>query len=102
MQLTNEMIEDIKKFAGAGFTPKETAFALGLKPAEFEQSLMDEESEASVAYFMGFFTNEFKVRESIMQMARSGSSPAQAQALKIINDTRKELTKGDYPGFAEQ
>jgi hypothetical protein len=99
MQLSSEQIEMIKRVAGAGYSPRETAFVLGISPAEFIKAIENEESEASIAYYNGFFSNELKVRESIMQMARSASSPAQTQALKILDATRQELTKGDFPGF---
>lgn len=99
MQLSNEQLEMIKRVAGAGYTPRETAFVLNISPAEFLKEIQHEESAISMAYYNGFFSNELKVRESIMQMARSASSPAQTQALKILDGTRQELIKGDYPGF---
>src|SRR5205085_1811106 len=63
--------------------------------------IKDDDSEISMAYFNGFYTSELSVRESILSLARSGSSPAHTMANKLFHDTRLNLRKQSYPGFDE-
>jgi hypothetical protein len=85
MQLTIEQLESITEMGTAAMTPKQVAYALGFKIAEFIDEIKNDESPINAAYFKGLYSNEFQVRKSIMQLARNGSSPAQAQALKLID-----------------
>jgi hypothetical protein len=91
-------LAEVERIAAAGFTPRQVAFMLGISPTSFETMVKNEESDASIAYYKGLLTAELAVRESVMQLARSGSSPAQASSLKIFDETKRQLTKD---GFVE-
>lgn len=101
MQTTPELLEEITRLAAAGFEPREVAYMLCVKPSEFIAAVQDEDNECSMAYFNGFYTSELSVRESILTLARSGSSPAHSMASKLFDETRRNLRKHSFPGFDE-
>ena len=101
MQTTPELLNEITRLGAAGFEPREIAFMLGVAPSEFIPRVKNEDDEISIAYFKGFYTAELSVRESILSLARSGSSPAHTMALKLFYETRSNLRKQSFPGFDE-
>lgn len=101
MQTTPEILEEITRLAAAGFEPREIAFMLGVAPSVFIPRCKDEDDEISIAYFKGFYTSELSIRESILSLARSGSSPAHTMALKLFYETRTSLRRQSFPGFDE-
>lgn len=101
MEITNEVLEQICKLSACAYSPKQVAFMLGIKPSDFEALVKNEDDPVSIAYFKGLYSSEHSVRESILLLARNGSSPAQASSLQLFNNVRKELIKGEYPGTTE-
>ena len=101
MEITEDLLSEITRVAGSAYSPRQVAFILGLKPSEFEEYIKNEDSDISIAYFKGLFSSELAVRESTINLATSGSSPAQTTAYKLFDDTRRELTRGSFPGFDE-
>lgn len=87
------LLDAIKRLSAAGYTPEQTAFRLGLDKDDFNRRLSVGEDDWSVAYFTGFNSIELVIRESVFNLAASGSSPAQTLAVKILEDTRKTLRK---------
>lgn len=92
-------LAEVERIAAAGYAPKQAAFMLGISPACFVEAIRNEESDISIAYFKGFFSSELSVRESVIALARSGSSPAQAAAIKLFDGTKQELRNAELPGF---
>ena len=93
MELNEQLLSEIKRLGAAGYNPKQTAFVLGISPAEFTQYLQEENHVAAIAYYQGFYASELAVREGIFLLARNGSSPAQTLAMKIFDETRKTIKK---------
>jgi hypothetical protein len=96
MELNDDILKEIERIAAASYSPREVAFILGLKVSEFVDLVRDEDSDAAVAYFKGFYSSELKVRESIMLTARNGSSPAHTMSNILFNETRRKLKKDGY------
>lgn len=101
MELNDTDLEAIERIAAAAYSPKEVAFALGYPPNEFVGLVMDENTNVSIAYYKGFYSSELSVRESILTLARNGSSPAQTMANKLFDETRRNLIKAGYPSANE-
>ena len=93
MELNSDILQQITRLGAVAFTPKQVAFSLGIAPADFMEQMMDENSDVSIAYFKGFYSSELSIRESVMKLARDGSSPAQTLALKHFDETRKTILK---------
>ena len=100
--LTPEELEMITSLAGVGYLPKQVAFMLGVSPGTFCETIKNEESPESIAYFKGLLSSEYEVRKSIMTLAQSGSSPAQTMAIKIFEGTKQTLIKDEYPGYTDE
>ena len=102
MDLSKEDLAEIEKVAAVAYSPREVAFILGFKVSEFIAQVKDEDSEASAAYFKGLYSSEHAVRESIMNMARNASSPAQTMANNLFNENRRNLIKSGFPTAGEE
>ena len=68
-------------------------YALGIAPSVMQVWMSDENHPATIAYYKGLLSSELSVRESVMQLARNGSSPAQTLAMKIFEETRKNIKR---------
>jgi hypothetical protein len=101
MELSNEILEEIERIAAAAYSPREVAFILGLPVKVFTAAVKDEDTDASIAYYKGLYSSELKVRESIMQLARNASSPAQTMANKLFDENRLNLFRSGFPSGTE-
>lgn len=90
---------EIKRMSAAAYNPKQIAFALGIDRDLFSTWMQNENHPASIAFYQGLFSSELAIRESVFQLARSGSSPAQTLAIKLFEETRKTLRR---EGFNEE
>ncbi len=93
MEWNEEILKDIERIAAAGYTPRGTAFRIGVAAERFLEILQNQEHPVTLAYYSGLNSSELAVIESVMQLARSGSGPAQTLALKIFDETRKNLKR---------
>lgn len=93
MQWKDEYAEMITRMAAVAFTPVQIAFALGIDKTIFCAWMQNETHPASVAFYKGFYSSELAVRENVFLLARSGSSPAQTLAVKLIDETRKSIKR---------
>ncbi len=91
MEYSEEILQQVTRIAAAGYTPKQTAFRMGIDETLFMRCLADDCDPLAAAYYTGLNTSELTVRESVFNLARSGSSPAQTLALKILDETRKTI-----------
>jgi hypothetical protein len=96
MELNETDLEEITRLAGCAYSPREIAAMMGIEATIFIKALNDEESAASIAYFSGLNSSEATVRESVMQLARNGSSPAQAMAMKLFDENKKNMRKDGF------
>ena len=96
MEWQSEYETMITRMAAAAYTHEQIAFALGLDVTSFNQWMHDDGHPASIAFYKGFYSSELTVRESVFQLARSGSSPAQTLAVKLIDETRKSIKRAGF------
>src|SRR4051812_35227399 len=93
MELNDAIIEAITKMGAAAYTPRQTAFSLSIAPKDFIEIMRNDEHPATIAYYKGFYSSELAIRENAFTLARSGSSPAQTLAIKLFDETRKNLLR---------
>ena len=96
MEISNEDLAEISRMGAAAYTPKQVCFAMGFKREIFFTEFNNEDSDLCASYYKGFFSSELVIRESVFQLARNGSSPAQTLALKNFDDTRKTIKKDGF------
>lgn len=96
MELNEQDLAQITRLAGCAYSPREIAAMMGIDVTIFISALNDEESDVSAAYFSGLNSSEATVRESVMQLARNGSSPAQAMAMKLFEENKKNMRKDGF------
>ena len=88
LQWTEEILSNVSRMAGAAFSIEEIAEVLEIEPSIIKLTYMDKESQFYKAYRKGFLARELELRERIFKDARNGSSPAQAQALKLLEQAK--------------
>lgn len=88
MQQNESFISDIETYASLMFTKEEIAVILEVDPAELKGLLQERESPAFKAFQRGRLKREAEVRKGIFDLAQNGSSPAQAFAMKIIENAK--------------
>lgn len=77
-------IEEIEKLAGLQFTRKEVSIITQIPISKFEG-----DTDENHAFLRGCLKAVAEVRQSILKMAKQGSSPAQNSFLKMIDDRIK-------------
>ena len=90
MQQNESFISDIETYASLMFTKEEIAVILEVDPVEMKTLLMERESPAFKAFQRGRLKREAEVRKGIFDLAQNGSSPAQAFAMKIIENAKMD------------
>ena len=88
MLQSESFISDIETYASLMFTKEEIAVILEVDPAELKTLLQDRESHTFKAFQRGRLRREAEVRKGIFDLAQNGSSPAQAFAMKIIENAK--------------
>jgi len=91
MEYNDEIINIIQRMSAAAYEPAQIAHAIGVNKNEFIEQLNTENSKVNTAFYKGYYSSQLAIRESLFKLARDGSSPAQTQALKLFDDTRKKL-----------
>ena len=90
MQQNESFISDIETYASLMFTKEEIAVILEVDPVELKGLLQERESLVLKAFQRGRLKREAEVRKGIFDLAQNGSSPAQAFAMKIIENAKMD------------
>jgi hypothetical protein len=91
IDITDSDLKEIQKLAGLFFTPKEIAVMLEMNPTAFYSACNVEGNDIYNAFTGGRLQGEVDLRESIMKMAKAGSSPAQTMALDMLKQSKLKL-----------
>ncbi len=86
MNLTEEQLAEVEAFGAAFMKPEEIAVIMELEPVGLRAAIEDQSSAVAKAYKKGFLSSKFQVNRKIVDLAKAGSSPAQAMANKLIQD----------------
>lgn len=85
--MTPDQLKSVEEKAGYFFSPEEIAII-----NEYPDSFIDRE-DFQRAYKKGRLIKEAALRKSIIDLATSGSSPAQVLAVQIMKDTNLDRIK---------
>lgn len=80
--LSEELVKEIEELAGLFFSPEEVELITGCN--------VDDPAFIK-AYKRGSLKSEAELRRSIIQLAKDGSSPAQAMANKMVESNKRNL-----------
>lgn len=82
--MENKELNDIQEYAALLFSPEEICIILELPISEFKHRFAIQGDEIYKAYYAGKLMTIAKHRKMILKLAEEGSSPAQAEVLKLI------------------
>ena len=85
--MNKEQLAMIEQMAGLQFSLDEVALIADVVKSAFE----DNGSKESIAYLKGRLKAQAEVRQSILSMAKQGSSPAHKQFLDMAKESEIEL-----------
>ena len=88
----DNILETVEASAYKGFAIKEVAHIIGRAPKEFELLFSNENDELVIAYKKGLYQAQADLRSQTMQSALSGSSPAQSEMKKYLDNAAINLT----------
>ena len=83
-------ITEVETYASLMFTKEEIAVILEVGPSELKVLLKDQDNPVFKAFQRGRLKREAEVRKGIFDLAQNGSSPAQAFAMKIIENAKMD------------
>lgn len=90
--LTKETLSEITRLSALLFTPRDIAVMLEISPVEeFIAECTREGNSVYTAFQSGRLQTEVDLRNSIIKLAKSGSSPAQTMAMDILNKSRIKM-----------
>ena len=84
MTLNKEQLDTLGKLGATFFSVPQCAIVIEVDPMDLKKAIKNPNTEAHKVYYKGLWTSTLRLRESIMDLAIRGSSPAQAQMLKIL------------------
>lgn len=88
MELTKEQLNEVTEWAMALFSPKEIALIMELDELAFAQAIAAKQGDIYKHYMKGRLISEGKIKKAVINLAESGSSPAQTLALKMIEEIK--------------
>ncbi len=77
MNLTKQQLEEVEEMAKLFYSPEEIAINLEADPDEFTELIRIRSGIVFNAYMKGWLASDIVLRQSILQAALNGSSPAQ-------------------------
>lgn len=91
VHLNEEQLSQVRELAKVFFTPKEIAIYLQCDIPAFAEACHEEGSAVFMAFHGGRLESTFELRKNIMQLANSGSSPAQTMALELLKSSEMKM-----------
>lgn len=87
-ELTTEEKENLEHFSKLLFCDRKLALIMGLDVDEFKTKMLLEDGEIFKIVSKGRLTAEAEIRESILDMAKRGSTPAQNSAEELLKQLK--------------
>lgn len=84
--MTKEDLDEVEYFAAQLYSVSRLATILGLDRAELQVEILEGKSHVAQAIIRGRTSRETAIRESILDSAVNGSSPAQNAAIQMLKE----------------
>jgi hypothetical protein len=88
--MSEEQLQQLEDLGAAFTSIEDAAIILQVDPGELGMQIFDKHTPQHQAYHRGRLLSEFETRQSIVSMAKQGSSPAQVMAMKLIKDLKMD------------
>ena len=88
--LNKEQLEQLEELGAAFTSIEDAAVILQVNYVNLGTRIACKESEEHQHYHRGRLKSEFETRQSIVNQAKQGSSPAQVLAMRLINDLKMD------------
>ena len=89
--ITPADLDEITKFAAAFFTPKQIAIVLQVDSEKFIDECDKEDCDIYLAFHAGRLKSEFEIKQAIVKLAKSGSSPAQTMSMEMLRQSQQKM-----------
>jgi len=89
--IKTEILKEIEELAAVFHSPKEVALMLEIEEAKMQEWMEAQDNEVYRSFQKGRLQSEFELRKSIVRLAKSGSSPAQAMALDMLKQSKLKM-----------
>lgn len=86
MELSEEQLKQVTEWAQMLFTPEEIAIVLQVDTGKMQDNINSRQGLVYAAYKRGQLLTIGKIRKAIIELAESGSSPAQTLAMSMIEN----------------
>lgn len=86
--MTEEQLDQLEELGAAFTSIEDAAVILQIDALELGMQINAKHTPQHQAYHRGRLRSEFETRQSIVNMAKQGSSPAQVMAMKLIKDLK--------------
>lgn len=86
--MSEDDLKEAERFAALLFDNEELAIILETTPEAIRVAI-DQKSPLGIAIIKGRLTCEAELRQSILDLAKRGSSPAQAMGVDFLNRIRR-------------
>lgn len=93
MTFDEDILKEIEEFAGLCFLPEQIAIIVGCPEETFMAEFKKKSSEVHLAFQRGSLLYEAKVRKSIYDLAKGGSSTSQNEYMKLKTNRDTTLFK---------
>jgi len=90
MDQNEPFVTEVENYASLMFTKEEIAIIIEVDPLQLQTVLEDRDHPAYRAFRRGRLKREAEIRKGIFDLAQNGSSPAQAFAMKIIENAKMD------------
>ena len=84
------LIAEVETYASLMFSKEEIALILEVDPSELKDFFKEQDTPTFRAFRRGRLKREAQVRQGIFDLAQNGSSPAQAFAMKLIENAKMD------------
>jgi len=88
---TPDQLEMLERCGAALTKPKETSRLVGISLDVLSRALLNPDDLIYQAYFKGLENTRLELRERIIAIAKTGSSPAQTLTVSLMQDLISEL-----------
>lgn len=88
MKWTDEKLKFLEELGKAQFSIKQVAIVMEVSHKDFAEVMEDEDSPVFKAYWKGRLLEEMAQRNAVLELAKGGSSAAQALAKSYIDEAK--------------